>query len=53
MVNKIRVTLKELKDKYFPNRDLDELRGIVQKESEWIHPMTLREVMEAEGTDGR
>lgn len=52
MDNKIRFTLKELKDKYFPSRDLDELRGVVRKESEWIHPMTLREVMEAEESNG-
>ena len=49
----MRVTLKELKDKYFPSRDLDDLRGVVQKESEWIHPMTLREVMESEEHNGR
>ena len=28
------MTLKELKDKYLPNRDLDELRGVKREEQE-------------------
>jgi len=42
------LTLKEIKDKYLPNRDLDELRGVTREGQKWEHPMTLGEVADAE-----